>query len=260
MNSEIANKGFLSRLQLLIGVEKPYPWAAKVGITQATFNRMWKDGIAPKADILLLISEKTGCSIDWLLIGEGDMWRPGFGPEIDRMVAAADRIESLNAFINGKSRTLQEQYPLNPLSKSFNNEEFVQIPRYEVAASAGGGTMIHSEQIVDHLSFKSDWVRNALGIPVSALALINVTGDSMEPTLSEGDLILIDMSHRGVKDNAVYVLQLNGTLLVKRIQHKLDGSVIVKSDNAIYEPELVGSEAVDFLNIIGRVVWCGRRM
>jgi phage repressor protein C with HTH and peptisase S24 domain len=80
------------------------------------------------------------------------------------------------------------------------------------------------------------------------------------PTLSEGDLILIDMSYQGVKDNAVYVLQLNGVLLVKRIQHKLDGSVIVKSDNIIYEPERIGSEAVDTLNVIGRVVWCGRRM
>ena len=139
-------------------------------------------------------------------------------------------------------------------------EGFVQIPRYEVAASAGGGAMIHSEQIVDHLSFRADWVRNALGVPVSSLALINVTGDSMEPTLSEGDLILIDMSFQGVKDNAVYVLSLNGALLVKRIQHKLDGSVIVKSDNTIYEPERIGSEAVDSLNVIGRVVWCGRRM
>ncbi len=139
-------------------------------------------------------------------------------------------------------------------------EGFVQIPRYEVVASAGGGAVIHSEQIVDHLSFKADWVRNALGVPVKDLALINVLGDSMEPTLSDGDLILIDMSTRRVKDNAVYVLQLNGTLLVKRIQRKLDGSVIVRSDNTIYEPETVNSEMLDSLNIIGRVVWCGRRM
>jgi phage repressor protein C with HTH and peptisase S24 domain len=139
-------------------------------------------------------------------------------------------------------------------------EGYVYVPRYEVAASAGGGAVIHSEQIVDHLSFKAEWVHNTLGVPVNDLALINVLGDSMEPVLSDGDLILIDMGTRRVKDNAIYVLQLNGSLLVKRIQRKLDGSVMVKSDNVIYEPEMVTTEMLNSLNVIGRVVWCGRRM
>lgn len=75
MNSEKNQNGFIHRLKYLIGDEKPYPWAARIGITQATFNRMWKEGVAPKADTLLLISEKTDCSIDWLLSGKGEMWQ-----------------------------------------------------------------------------------------------------------------------------------------------------------------------------------------
>ena len=185
---------------------------------------------------LFKVAQHYKTSTDWLATGEGEKKR-------------LDKATYLSA--DGFKTTEISCEP---------GEGFVQVPRYEVAASAGAGVIIHSEQIVDHLSFKSEWVHNSLGVPVASLALINVTGDSMEPTLSEGDLILIDMSHRGVKDNAVYVLQLNGALLVKRIQHKLDGSVIVKSDNAIYEPERVGVEAVDNLNVIGRVVWCGRRM
>lgn len=86
MNSEKDQNGFIYRLKILIGDEKPYPWAAKVGITQATFNRMWKDGVAPKSDTLLLISEKTGCSIDWLLTGEGEM---RLGSATTQPVAAA---------------------------------------------------------------------------------------------------------------------------------------------------------------------------
>jgi len=73
VNSEKADSAFIERLKVLLNGAKPYPWAASVGITQATFNRMWKDGIAPKADVLLLISEKTGCSIDWLLTGKGEI-------------------------------------------------------------------------------------------------------------------------------------------------------------------------------------------
>lgn len=207
--------------------------ALLTGISYRTWQN-YEDGVNPPGWDACEALVKLGFNANWLLTGNGGM-RDGTSyapPELAKRLAKV----------------------LEP------GDGFVQVPRYEVTASAGGGTMIHSEQIVDHLSFRADWVHNALGVPVADLALINVTGDSMEPTLSEGDLILIDMSHRGVKDNAVYVLQLNGSLLVKRIQHKLDGSVIVKSDNAIYEPEQIGAEAVDLLNVIGRVVWCGRRM
>jgi phage repressor protein C with HTH and peptisase S24 domain len=119
---------------------------------------------------------------------------------------------------------------------------------------------IHSEQIVDHLAFRADWVRHALGVQQSDLALISVKGDSMEPTLSNGDLILLDMHSGKVEDNAIYALQHNGTLLVKRIQRRLDGSVVVSSDNPRYESEAVGIDAVDSLRVVGRVVWAGRRM
>lgn len=143
---------------------------------------------------------------------------------------------------------------------SIAGEGYVQVPRYQVEASAGGGTLIHSEQIVDYLSFRAEWVRNALGVAASALVLINVKGDSMEPTLSNGDVILIDRSADHVDDNAVYVLRLSGSLLVKRIKRNMDGSVVVSSDNVIYPPETIMGDLVDGLNVVGRVVWCGRRM
>ena len=193
-----------------------------------------------------------GFDANWLLTGEGEMWRPGHGPEIDRMAAAADRMAAIHDMLSGK--------PDQQITGAKGSEEFVLVPRYEVAASAGGGAVIHSEQIVDYLSFKSEWIRNGLGLSEKDLALINVKGDSMEPTLSNEDMILIDLRTRRVEDNAVYVLQFNGSLLVKRIQRKLDGSVIVKSDNQVYEPEMVSGEMLETLNVVGRVVWCGRRM
>lgn len=140
------------------------------------------------------------------------------------------------------------------------NAEYVHIPRYEIAASAGGGAIIHSEQVVDYLSFRADWVSNTLGVSVRDLALISVIGDSMEPSLSEGDVVLLDMTTRSVVDGSIYALQLNGGLLVKRIQRKLDGSLVVKSDNARYDTETVSEDKADQLKIIGRVVWVGRRL
>jgi phage repressor protein C with HTH and peptisase S24 domain len=184
---------------------------------------------------------RHGFNANWLLMGEGVMLR-------------ADE-----TLVGDEPSLYHVQMVATDLQPD-RDGEFVLVPRYEVKASAGGGQLIHSEQIVDYLSFKADWIRNGLGLSEKDLALINVKGDSMEPTLSNEDLILVDMRARQVQDNAVYVLQFNGTLLVKRLQRKFDGSVIVRSDNAIYEPETLKGDQLDALNVVGRVVWCGRRM
>lgn len=139
-------------------------------------------------------------------------------------------------------------------------KDFVLVPRYDVRASAGHGEMVHSEQIVDHLAFRKSWVRSELGCTENDLALITVKGDSMEPTLSQNDLILIDMSKNLISDNAVYVLQYDGSLWVKRIQRKINGSVIIKSDNPEYEIEELDEEQARSLKVLGMVVWYGRKI
>ncbi len=139
-------------------------------------------------------------------------------------------------------------------------EDFVMVPRYDVHGSAGHGSVVHSEQIVDYLAFRSDWVRNTLGVAHKDLALISVKGDSMEPTLSNGDLILVDTGARRIEDSAIYVLKNGSGLLVKRLQHKLDGTVIVKCDNARYESEIYSAEAAVAVVVVGRVVWAGRKL
>lgn len=137
---------------------------------------------------------------------------------------------------------------------------FVLVPRYDVAASMGNGTVIHSEQVVDHLAFREEWVRTELSANPKNLVLISAIGDSMEPTLRAGDLLLIDRSDAGVKQDAIYAFATNGELRVKRMQLKIDGCLVVKSDNPQYDSEILTSEMAASLRIVGRVVWSGRRM
>lgn len=146
------------------------------------------------------------------------------------------------------------------LNTSQPPNDFVLVPRYDVQGSAGHGSIVHSEQIVDHLAFRADWVKNTLGVTERDLVLISVKGDSMEPTLSNDDLILVNTQKGRIEDNAVYVLQHDGDLLVKRIQRKMDGTVIIKSDNPLYEQEVLDSSKTELLNVLGRVVWYGRKM
>lgn len=70
MDSKMDTHGFKKRLTQLIGSELPFAWAARIGLPGATFSRMWKDGIPPRADHLLTIRRETGCSLDWLLTGD----------------------------------------------------------------------------------------------------------------------------------------------------------------------------------------------
>ena len=179
-------------------------------------------------DEIRVLVEKLNLSSSWLATGEGEMFQSS----------------------ESKPATTSPSAP----------DGFILVPHYEVQASAGHGSLIHSEQIVDYLAFKAEWVRNTLGVAQKDLALISVKGDSMEPVLSNEDLILVDMRKNRVEDNAIYVLQLNDALLVKRIQHKLDGSLHVMSDNKHYDTEIVSAERAADLNVLGRVVWSGRKM
>lgn len=186
------------------------------------------------------IGQEYQCNTDWLMTGDGNKLAGGI-------------VEK-----DGSSPAVVAEPAVPYTTKA--NDEYVHIPRYDVEASAGGGAVVHNEQVVDYLSFRKEWVRNTLGVSIQDLALISVIGDSMEPTLSEGDVVLLDMTTRSVLDGSIYALQLNGGLLVKRIQRKLDGSVVVKSDNARYDTEVVSEDKADRLKIIGRVVWVGRRL
>lgn len=98
--------------------------------------------------------------------------------------------------------------------------------------------------------------RNSVN-PRFAEVLVAV-GDSMEPTIRDGDLLLLDRSIDRVVDNGIYVLVLAGMVLLKRIQTRRDGSVVLKSDSERYDDETVPAGEVPDLRIEGRVRWFGR--
>lgn len=140
---------------------------------------------------------------------------------------------------------------------------YVAIPLYNgVRAAAGGGAIVEHETPDDALVFKEEWVRIELGARPQDLYLIRVAGDSMEPTLRSGDVILVDRRATRPDREGVYILRMNEMLLVKRLQALPGGVVRVISDNTAFLPFEIKAADVggDELAIIGRVVWTGRRM
>lgn len=188
---------------------------------------------------------RVGISANWLLTGDGVM-----------LLANDQERPALPVVPPEYSRESDHVAFMPPIP----HPGFVFVPRYEVEASMGNGTVIHSEQIVDYLAFREDWVRLELGLNPSNLILISSVGDSMEPTLRTNDLLLIDRGSSEVRHDAIYCFAYNGELRVKRMQFRMNGVMVVKSDNPRYETEEVSADNLDLIKIIGRVVWYGRGM
>lgn len=163
---------------------------------------------------------------------------------------------------------------LSPLDPSIQNviawedggpseEEFVDIPEYELCVSAGNGfensnNDAHFRVLKDAPSvrYRVDFFTSR-GINSDQCKRFKVIGDSMEPLLFDGDRILVNTALiDNLKDGAVYAVNYDGELRVKRIYKTLDGTIRLISDNPSYLPEDVPTSAMSEgrFFIIGKVI------
>jgi phage repressor protein C with HTH and peptisase S24 domain len=110
------------------------------------------------------------------------------------------------------------------------------------------------------MGFDPAWLRRlGIGDP-RRLSMIRVAGDSMAPTLSDGDEILVDSGDGAsrVRDG-IYVLRVEGALVVKRLApNPSGGRISIRSDNPAY-PDWPDCDPAA-IDPVGRVVWVGRRL
>lgn len=206
--------------------------AADIDMTIAGFSRIWNEGGLPKAETLKKIKQLKGCSIDWLLTGEGE-------PFPDAAAQAASSAQ-------------------DTLGNPVDIDEFIFVPRYDIQAAAGHGRLVGDETPVFSMAFRRYWVENYVTRDTKQLSVISVKGDSMEGVLNDGDTILINHGDTTPRDG-LYVLRLNENLLVKRLQLMPGGIVNVISANEAYPTfEINLNRMTDDVAIIGRVEWFGR--
>lgn len=222
---KVRTRGFGDRLKEVRGAATQEDFARDLGLTLSTYSRYEREETPADVGLLWALQDKHGISADWLLNGKGPR---------------------------------QLQVGVREEAPAYG--ELAMIPVYSVNAKAGHGSLVTSEKIVDSLAFKRDFLRNSLGASPDDLYLIHVEGDSMEPTLRAGDLILVDRRRTNVDREGIYVMSMDDALLVKRLQRHPGGRIVASSDNASYHPFDVDLKARhDGLAIIGRVVWTGRR-
>ena len=136
---------------------------------------------------------------------------------------------------------------------------FQVIPKRIRPAAAGVGTQASAEHDgldpIGDMAFTFDWLRRTVGRVVGMLSSVEVRGDSMEPTLIDGDTILVDEGINRVDEDGIYVLEIRGRRVVKRVQHFVDGTMALISDNPAYQRETVTRSMARDVLVLGRMVW-----
>lgn len=144
----------------------------------------------------------------------------------------------------------------------FNDESYAAIPVYDIRASAGPGAMNdpHGEPLF-YYPFPIPWLGAVTRAGLEFLAMIRVDGDSMEPTLFNGDYVLINRAIRQVGRDGIYALRYSDwdELRIKRCVRQARTKLLtIKSDNPIYPPEEGVSD--DDIAVDGRAVWLSRNI
>lgn len=144
-----------------------------------------------------------------------------------------------------------------------NPDDFAHIPLHAALLAAGDGRENGTEEIIDYLAFRRDWLRR-VGVAPGHAVLARVEGESMQPSIWHGDMVMIDRLRIDIPVRAritesrhrspVYALLEDGKARVKRIERPSPDQLVLISDNPDFAPQFVHP---DTTSIIGRVVWWG---
>ena len=126
------------------------------------------------------------------------------------------------------------------------------IPIRELAGAAGGGAVDLDETIVGHLHFRREWLDRQAIDPTQA-DVIQVRGESMEPTLPDGCSILMDRRRRAPRSGRIYVVRTDEGIVVKRARRDA-ARWTLSSDHPAWPPRPWPTDA----ELIGEVRWMAR--
>lgn len=138
--------------------------------------------------------------------------------------------------------------------------EYALVPQHTAQGAAGNGQLNDHVEVKGGLVFKRAWLAR-MGLKERHLHVIYVQGHSMEPTVCDGDVVLLDESQTEPRDGRIYaLLKPDGELIIKRLIQSITGGWIIRSDNEdkrAYPDQPITDTDLENLTIVGRVVWHG---
>jgi phage repressor protein C with HTH and peptisase S24 domain len=132
------------------------------------------------------------------------------------------------------------------------------IPEVDIAYSLGGGTLVDEFAETRMVPFRADWLARLTRGRDANVFLTAGRGDSMMPTILDGDDVLVNRSENVINDqDRIWAVGYGELGMIKRVRRLPSGIFQLNSDN----PSVSSIDATeDELFIVGRVIWIGRRI
>lgn len=201
------------------------------GVSSSAVSQ-WKDGPTKSIKIgpATRLGTASGYSAVWIATGEGPR------KEADR----PGNVIALHA---------EDDLP----------DDFVQVAEYLVRFSGGNGHTAVSYELLEAAepaTYRLSWMQH-MRLSPDKLKRFKVKGDSMEPLLFDGDSVLVNLAENDfaqLLDGKVYAIRYGNELRVKRLYRRLDGGLVLRSDNPAYKDEDLTPQLVaEHITLIGRV-------
>lgn len=147
------------------------------------------------------------------------------------------------------------------LSSENSSDDLLNIKIYpNISGSMGQGSLTPECEKIEYLKLSKVWLKHCLKVSPQAdkLHFIFGKGDSMEPTICDGDLLLIDERQIDIQKSGIYAIKDSENLYVKRIQ-VFSNKLELISDNPHYKPREILKSELDGVEIVGRVIWNGNK-
>ncbi len=178
-----------------------------------------------------------------------------FHPDIQKQIIerlVTNPIEQQKLLAMDWSLPPSNAHGLKPLEEF---ESWAKLPVYDVHAAAGAGSLVQSEYQIGVFSLPVELLLE-YGLKPEFSSVIFVDGDSMEPTLSDRDRLLVDIrEQQHPVANGVYVIRIDDAVYVKRLHWDIENSVYkVISDNLKYPAFNINHKNGRNFKIIGKAV------
>ena len=150
---------------------------------------------------------------------------------------------------------LNEIYCVDLRKNLIPTDENIEIDYIHIAPSCGRGTVVLDDADVTPVRIGKEVIKDIWKVSSpEVLKLFKASGDSMENTIEDGNILLVDTSRTDYHNGGIYVLTINNDWFVKRLRLKINGDLEIISDNPKYEPEVLRPNTDIEINVVGRVI------
>lgn len=163
--------------------------------------------------------------------------------QIDKMMLLPDDL--MPAHMTGIEMVAEK------ITSLFNKKDVITIDMIDATACCGDGIDNLPEKVCGHWKLPTAEFKSITSGKPENIKMLRVQGDSMMPTISEGDFVWVDISNNFISSDGIYLIRMATGLAVKRLQSGLT-DVVIKSDNSSYSDI---NASIGEIQIIGRVVY-----